>query len=574
MEETIKTIRAAGEAISPYMPLIKVATDLVEKIIDIYKTAEYNKNICETLVGRVKLTENAIETLQRRKQRNEDKLCDDEYYKAFNRFIYVLEEIKEFAADITNIHGFRKYTNAYSVKEKFQKLTHDYDIAMKDLHFTMAIANEEQKKIDDEALKEDLAEMSKYLEKIRTDILDNNDKANIIHDMVKHMKKHLDDEKPLYYVNKIESKDLTSPLRVKSDDKRGKGPNFIIRKIYKGLEVACKSKTCLKTQRLFEILVKLSEYVTAAGDIIPWLAPEKLTGSRYTTQCEIFSFGMLLWELVFEKIPYQGWEAKKIVEHIAEGHRERITFESSTPKICQEEYKKIINDTWKQEPQERISFMKLLDMLEGLYNSIRIADNNSLDILPDKLELSGSKETSDADLGLTDKNVSPIKPVISIEEGIQAFKDKDHQKAWECFDFHAENNSIVAKYWKGRYLWEGYLDDIQEREEEGKKLLKEAADEGNSDAQLRYAFTLLNDLEEENNQQIFLEYLKKAADEGNNPVAQFNLGDIYYKGKCNIPKDENEGIKWLIKAALQDNSKATKLLNQLKVDVYDINKCS
>ncbi|EXX55828.1 kinase-like domain-containing protein [Rhizophagus irregularis DAOM 181602=DAOM 197198] len=674
MEETIKTIRAAGEAISPYMPLIKVATDLVEKIIDIYKTAEYNKNICETLVGRVKLTENAIETLQRRKQRNEDKLCDDEYYKAFNRFIYVLEEIKEFAADITNIHGFRKYTNAYSVKEKFQKLTHDYDIAMKDLHFTMAIANEEQKKIDDEALKEDLAEMSKYLEKIRTDILDNNDKANIIHDMVKHMKKHLDDEKPLYYVNKIESKDLTSPLRVKSDDKRGKGPNFIIRKIYKGLEVACKSKTCLKTQRLFEILVKLSECkhilrfygvsiiennnvmvfewaergtlrqlylkkhilwhykvrialeicrgliflqyadilhhdlkcenilitenlepkiynfelanysdknttslpidVTAAGDIIPWLAPEKLTGSRYTTQCEIFSFGMLLWELVFEKIPYQGWEAKKIVEHIAEGHRERITFESSTPKICQEEYKKIINDTWKQEPQERISFMKLLDMLEGLYNSIRIADNNSLDILPDKLELSGSKETSDADLGLTDKNVSPIKPVISIEEGIQAFKDKDHQKAWECFDFHAENNSIVAKYWKGRYLWEGYLDDIQEREEEGKKLLKEAADEGNSDAQLRYAFTLLNDLEEENNQQIFLEYLKKAADEGNNPVAQFNLGDIYYKGKCNIPKDENEGIKWLIKAALQDNSKATKLLNQLKVDVYDINKCS
>ncbi|CAB5342216.1 unnamed protein product [Rhizophagus irregularis] len=676
MEEAIKTIRAAGEAIGPYIPLIKVATDLVDKIIDIYKTAEYNKNICETLVGRVKLTENAIDTLQRRKQRNEDKLYDDEYYKAFNRLIYILKEIKEFAADITNIHGFRKYTKAYSVKEKYQKLTNDYDVIMKDLQFTMAITNEDQKKIDEAALKEDLAEMSKYLIKIRTDILENNDKAEIISDMVKHMMNHLDDDKqPLHDVNRIQPKDLSSPLREKSDDKRGKGPKFVIRKIYKGLEVACKyipnneeekmKISSKKTQRHFNILMKLSEckhilrfygismiecknvmafewaelgtlrqlYLkkhilwhykvrialeicrgliflqcadilhhdlkcenilitenlepkiynfelarytdgnttstpinpTKAGDIIPWLAPEKLIGSRYTAQCEIFSFGMLLWELAFEKIPYQGWEPKKIVKHVTEGHRERI----STPKICQE-YKKIINDTWKQEPQERISFMKLLDMLEELNNSIRMQENNSSDILYDKFDLNGSKETSDADLELPDKIISSVKPVISIEEGIQAFKHKDHKKAWECFNFHAENNNIEAKYWKGRYLWEGYFDDIQEREEEGKRLLKEAADEGNSDAQLRYAFTFKQILDDEENRQIFMEYIKRAAIEGNNPTAQFNLGDIYFKGKCNIPKDENEGIKWLRKAALQDNSKATKLLNQYGVDVYEI----
>jgi TPR repeat protein len=65
-----------------------------------------------------------------------------------------------------------------------------------------------------------------------------------------------------------------------------------------------------------------------------------------------------------------------------------------------------------------------------------------------------------------------------------------------------------------------------------------------------------------------MEYIKRAAIEGNNPTAQFNLGDIYFKGKCNIPKDENEGIKWLRKAALQDNSRATQFLNMLGVDVY------
>ncbi|CAB5342253.1 unnamed protein product [Rhizophagus irregularis] len=677
---TIKMVAGAtGEAIVPYLPLIKVATDLISKIINIYETAEYNKNICETLVNRVKLTENAIDTLKRRKKKNEDKLRDDGYYKAFNRFIYVLREIKEFAADITNIHGFRKYTKAYFVKENFQKLTNDYDVAMRDLHFTIAVANEEQRKIDEEALKEDLAEMSKYLEKMHDDILENKNKVNILYDMVRHMKKHLlDDDKPIYGANKIDSKDLTSPARGRIDDKRGKKSNIIVRKIYKGQEVACKFteeeiEESSKIQRHLEILVKLSEckhilkfygiskieinnvmvfewaergtlrqlylkkhilwhykvrialeicrgliFLQEADilhhdlkcenilmteslepkiynfelarffdgktttmsleteDIVSWLAPEKLDGSRYTTQCEIFSFGMLLWELAFEKIPYQGWEVDKIGKHVTKGGRERIIFGPS-PKTYQEEYKKIINDIWKQNPHERISFMKLLDMLEELYNSVRyMFDDNSSGILPDKLDLDGSKEISDADLELSDENISHIgiKPVISLEEGIRAFKNKEHQKAWECFDFHAKNNNTIAKYWKGRYLWDGLLNDIKGREEEGRELLKEAADEGNHDAQLRYAFTLSNIIGEDDNRQTFLEYLKKAANEGNNSTAQFNLGDIYYKGKCGISNDENEGIKWLIKAALQDNSKATKFLDKLGINVYDINKYS
>src|SRR3954454_18835139 len=156
----LKVAVAVNESISRFMPLFEIAISLINAIMDIYETAEYNQNICEALVGRVKLTENAINALKRRKQKNESKFRDDEYYKAFNRLIYVLDEIKVFTADISNIHGFRKYMEAYFVKDKFQKLTKDYDVAMKDLHFTMAVANEEQRRIDAEALEEDLAEMS------------------------------------------------------------------------------------------------------------------------------------------------------------------------------------------------------------------------------------------------------------------------------------------------------------------------------------------------------------------------------------------------------------------------------
>jgi len=191
-------------------------------------------------------------------------------------------------------------------------------------------------------------------------------------------------------------------------------------------------------------------------------------------------------------------------------------------------------------------------------------DDDLPDLLPDKTLVDDDLDASDDDLDIPDDDVSSIIPIIPIDDGIQAYRLGQHPKAWECFEYHAGNDNVTAKYWKGRYLWEGLLDGKKEREE-GKVLLKEAADKGNPDAQLRYAFTLLKVLDEGDNRKIFVNYITKAATEGDNNAAQFHLGEIYYKGKCKIPKDENEGIKWLKKAALRNNNKAIKLLGESKI---------
>ena len=36
---------------------------------------------------------------------------------------------------------------------------------------------------------------------------------------------------------------------------------------------------------------------------------------------------MLLWELAFEKIPYENWDTNKITEHVLANKRERVTFD-------------------------------------------------------------------------------------------------------------------------------------------------------------------------------------------------------------------------------------------------------
>jgi serine/threonine protein kinase len=85
------------------------------------------------------------------------------------------------------------------------------------------------------------------------------------------------------------------------------------------------------------------------NDAVRWLAPEKLISfkSKYTTQCEIYSFGVLLWELAFEKIPYRSLKVDEIKDFVIKGGREVIKFGNSTPEISklQEDYKKIINDS-------------------------------------------------------------------------------------------------------------------------------------------------------------------------------------------------------------------------------------
>ena len=53
------------------------------------------------------------------------------------------------------------------------------------------------------------------------------------------------------------------------------------------------------------------------------------------------SFGMLLWELAFQRFPYKGLEISRIQEHVLKGGRESLNFPSS-PYGVEKEFGNII----------------------------------------------------------------------------------------------------------------------------------------------------------------------------------------------------------------------------------------
>ncbi|CAB5375659.1 unnamed protein product [Rhizophagus irregularis] len=100
-------------------------------------------------------------------------------------------------------------------------------------------------------------------------------------------------------------------------------------------------------------------------------APKKDEGKKddyyipYTIQCEIFSFGMLLWELAFQRFPYKDMEISEIQKHVLSGKREHLNFPFSSYGV-EKEYGNIIKAAWQSDPSLRPELSYLFNDLENL----------------------------------------------------------------------------------------------------------------------------------------------------------------------------------------------------------------
>ncbi|EXX79299.1 hypothetical protein RirG_006970 [Rhizophagus irregularis DAOM 197198w] len=269
---TLDTANIIGNAIKPYMPLINTVTNLISQIIKIYETAQYNKKICKALLVRAEAAEFAVNILQRRQDENEALFLQQAFYKSFVKFKEILQKIKDFAGDVTNLHGFRKYLKSTAIKGKFTELIDDYDTAMKDLSFTMIISSDEQKKIDNVSLEEDIAETLEFVKKVEGGIDGLSQKVNMVYQSVELLKTQASSTNSIsifaeVHAPEVDSTFLADPPIFRKTDQRGNDP-FLVRKIYKqGIEVACKpiiipKKDTLEYQRTqthLAILGKISE---------------------------------------------------------------------------------------------------------------------------------------------------------------------------------------------------------------------------------------------------------------------------------------------------------------------------
>ncbi|CAG9559573.1 unnamed protein product [Danaus chrysippus] len=94
---------------------------------------------------------------------------------------------------------------------------------------------------------------------------------------------------------------------------------------------------------------------------IRWMAPESLYDDIFSVKSDIWSFGVLLWEIVtLGSTPYPGLSAGDVMKKVREGHR------LEKPEHCRRELYNIMYYCWEEDPTSRPDFKEVVEMLEKL----------------------------------------------------------------------------------------------------------------------------------------------------------------------------------------------------------------
>ncbi|KAL2336696.1 hypothetical protein Fmac_011142 [Flemingia macrophylla] len=96
---------------------------------------------------------------------------------------------------------------------------------------------------------------------------------------------------------------------------------------------------------------------------LPWMAPELLNGnsSRVSEKVDVFSFGISMWELLTGEEPYADMHCGAIIGGIVKN-----TLRPPVPDRCDSEWRKLMEECWSPDPENRPSFTEITSRLRHM----------------------------------------------------------------------------------------------------------------------------------------------------------------------------------------------------------------
>ncbi|XP_073319877.1 tyrosine-protein kinase Fes/Fps [Pagrus major] len=171
-----------------------------------------------------------------------------------------------------------------------------------------------------------------------------------------------------------ESHSLTPKMLVKMTENVASGMEYLESK--KCIHRDLAARNCLVAERN---VVKISDFgmsrqqddgvYSTEGGLrqipVKWTAPEALNYGRYTTESDVWSFGVLLWETFsMGMTPYTSMSNQQTRDEVERGYR------MPAPHCCPVEISRIMSNCWQYDPKNRPSFKKLRAELSTIYNKI------------------------------------------------------------------------------------------------------------------------------------------------------------------------------------------------------------
>jgi len=295
------------------------------------------------------------------------------------------------------------------------------------------------------------------------------------------------------------------------------------------------------------------------GSIL-WKAPETFSiKNTYTEKADIFSLGVVFWEIATGEIPYQECDMSTIIESVKSG--ERLDIPPDVPRFFQE----LIEICWDNDPLKRPNASKVVDILTDAYLKQRMGTSSDPRVLqlPKILGSSPSPIVSQKGLVLCGKLIDSDERYtsdfkwekIQIKQFSSEFVPSIFEKTWydrfpndkKILVFQAENGNSQAQYELSQMFYNGT--GVPQNYSKAFEWAKMSSDNNDTNGHnmLGVLYSYGQGVEKNPEQAVML--FTKAAEAGN-PKAQNNLGSLYENGKF-VKKDYSIAFKWYQKSAEQ-----------------------
>ncbi|XP_028394325.1 ephrin type-A receptor 2-like isoform X3 [Dendronephthya gigantea] len=121
-----------------------------------------------------------------------------------------------------------------------------------------------------------------------------------------------------------------------------------------------------------------NEYSTKGGRIpVRWTAPEAIKFRKFSTASDVWSFGILLWEIMsYAERPYWEWDNFKVMEQIDEG------FRLPAPMNCPKGVHGLMLQCWEAERGDRPNFTDITIVIDRWIKSPEKMDDDINDLTP------------------------------------------------------------------------------------------------------------------------------------------------------------------------------------------------
>ncbi|CAI5797751.1 mitogen-activated protein kinase kinase kinase 11 [Podarcis lilfordi] len=104
--------------------------------------------------------------------------------------------------------------------------------------------------------------------------------------------------------------------------------------------------------------------MSAAGTYA-WMAPEVIKSSTFSRGSDVWSYGVLLWELLTGEVPYRGIDGLAVAYGVAVN---KLTL--PIPSTCPEPFARLMAECWEQDPHRRPTFASILSQLTVLETQV------------------------------------------------------------------------------------------------------------------------------------------------------------------------------------------------------------